>query len=599
MIPLAPHLWVFPIIHGNAACSLALRKHLQSRTYARILLPLPQSIQAQVELLVDELPVIHGLVLRQEESCAYFPADPCDAYIEAIRQTRQSRVVLQFVGPDQIPNPRSALGFPDPWSLEGIDFRSWILAHWPVLATSPEAVDSPAWFAKFAHNIQNAMLSGQDTILLCHISEFAELIKALEFPQPLSHLTELPPITTEMWPIKPAHLYFALGEIPFFAGLVEENRGDPFSGLPDQTSLCKGFLLHTRDLMEADGKCLKISPARLQATLTYLTKLSSEDQQLMPDLFNWVTASKGVLGDSFGAKLLEQAQAYPFLPGNGPFLKLGMEKIRTPFGSESEDAWNILSDIPRTWKTIKLRKDPRPEESKKWQGTWNPSRSCSHLPEDLIVERFNLRARQQTLRTLQAQSVRTMPFSSSLLDGIDIRETIRHWHKGELWVKETPPQRGKLDTVIILFDENHDERYPHRCTWYAEHVHESTLSFFSTDPMADLIGPGIARARYGGLSMIFPPRHTPDLFQVKGPDGLSASEQLAYASMLYSGERLVAYIAPRRPGIRLREIARKLKKHLVWTPLSHFRLETLEKLRTFHILNGQHIRTIASKYIGF
>ena len=69
--------------------------------------------------------------------------------------------------------------------------------------------------------------------------------------------------------------------------------------------------------------------------------------------------------------------------------------------------------------------------------------------------------------------------------------------------------------------------------------------------------------------------------------------------MLYSQERLVAYIAEYRPGVRIRELARHLGKHLVWTPLRHFKMETLENLRTFHILNGTEIRTIASRFIGY
>ena len=41
-------------------------------------------------------------------------------------------------------------------------------------------------------------------------------------------------------------------------------------------------------------------------------------------------------------------------------------------------------------------------------------------------------------------------------------------------------------------------------TWYAEHGEESTLTFYATDPLADLVGPGIARSYYGGLSLLFP-----------------------------------------------------------------------------------------------
>jgi hypothetical protein len=568
-------------------------------SYAQILLPLPVCLQAITEVLVEELPVIHALVLQQDETRAYLPADPCDAYIEAIRQTRQSTTKLIFIGPDSIPNPRTALGLPDPWSLEHLDMRAWMLAQWPIIATNPDPVDSESFFTTVAINARMCSQNA-DSLLICHITEYPTLHQTILSTQPLA-LEKAPPtpLRFELWPIKPLHLYFALGETPFYAGFFEQNRQDPYAELPDAGRLAKHLLQRTRDILEQNGKALKIPPARLQAALTFARKLAAHDEQLMPDLFDWVTAAKGTLGDEFAAKLLEYAQTYPFDPEPGPQLRIGLDKIRTPLETTSQHAWNILRDIPRSIQVIKLRRNPKPEDAQTWKHSWDQSKSCSHLPEDLRIERFNSHARAQTLRSLQSRNTRSAPFSSSLLDGIDLRKTIRHWHTGALWVNEMPPQRGKLDTVIILFDEDHDERYPHRCTWYAEHEQESTLSFYSTDPFADMIGPGIARARYGGLAMIFPPRHIPDLFHIPAPEGLSASEQLAYASMLYSQERLVAYIAEYRPGVRIRELARHLGKHLVWTPLRHFKMETLENLRTFHILNGTEIRTIASRFIGY
>lgn len=601
MLPLSPSLSLFPIVHGSAASMLALRRHLWESSYDCIALPWAESMRDGCEALVEQLPAIHALVLRQEGTVAYLPADPCDAYIEAIRQTQASRIALHFIGPEHIPNPRSAIGIPDPWVLEHTDVRAWTLAQWLGLATDPTAIDSDEFFRTVIHNLRNMDRKGIKTLLVCHITEIATLMREWNreeiHPQYSSEL--IGPMSAELWPIKPQHLYFALGEIPFFAGFFEQNRQDPFALLPDISTLAKNLLLRTRDVVEETGATLKISPARIQATLTYARKLASTENALMPGLFDWVIAAKGTLGDAFARRLLDFAHSYPFDPEEGLQLKLGLDRIRTPLTGETESAWNILRDLPRVWRTIHLRRDPKPAELKKWQHSWDPNRSCSHLPEDIRIERFNARAREQSLRNLQAHQSCTSPFTSSLLDGIDLRETLRHWHKQEIWVKETPPRRGKIDTVVVLFDETHDERYPHRCTWYAEHMQESTLTFYATDPFSDLIGPGIARARYGGLAMLFPPRRTPDLFQIEVPEGLNAAEHLTYASMLYSEQRLVAIISATRPSAKLRLLSQRLGKHLVWTPLSQFKLETLEALRTFHILNGTQIRSIAGRFIGY
>ena len=64
-------------------------------------------------------------------------------------------------------------------------------------------------------------------------------------------------------------------------------------------------------------------------------------------------------------------------------------------------------------------------------------------------------------------------------DGIDIRDTLRHWYEGDIYVKVLPPNKGQLDAAVMLFDSPADPReYPWRTTWFAEHKGESTLAFF-------------------------------------------------------------------------------------------------------------------------
>ena len=72
-------------------------------------------------------------------------------------------------------------------------------------------------------------------------------------------------------------------------------------------------------------------------------------------------------------------------------------------------------------------------------------------------------------------------FTTSIRDGIDLRETLRHWHKKELYVKEIPPTRGNIEVVVFLFDTPADPgKYSWRATWFAEHREESTLCFYAT-----------------------------------------------------------------------------------------------------------------------
>jgi hypothetical protein len=117
--------------------------------------------------------------------------------------------------------------------------------------------------------------------------------------------------------------------------------------------------------------------------------------------------------------------------------------------------------------------------------------------------------------------------------------------------------------------------------------------------LGKLIGPGIAESEYGGLSLLFPPRPVRNVFELPaGEFGFrSLAEQLAYGALLNSGERNVAYVSARKPGLRLRRMAAGFRKRWIWVPLGAFSAETLRKLRKFHILNGKQVRAWASRFI--
>ena len=100
----------------------------------------------------------------------------------------------------------------------------------------------------------------------------------------------------------------------------------------------------------------------------------------------------------------------------------------------------------------------------------------------------------------------------------------------EIYVKEIPPARGNVDTVIFLFDTPGDpEQYSWQATWYAEHAQESTLCFYATPFLNNMIAPGIGQSRYGGALFMFPPRPIPDIW---------TDEALGFARPLE--ERLIA-----------------------------------------------------------
>ncbi|HJO57210.1 MAG TPA: hypothetical protein QF772_03175 [Nitrospinaceae bacterium] len=260
---------------------------------------------------------------------------------------------------------------------------------------------------------------------------------------------------------------------------------------------------------------------------------------------------------------------------------------------------NRLSEIQLEWRSMDLKPEADMQKQVEWKYNWNPYGQCSYPPEDDQIESFNSHVREQTKLLLSNDLARTEKFTSSVKDGIDMRDTLRHWHEGDIYVKEIPASKGRVEIVVFLFDvEPNPEVYQWRQTWYAEHNEESTLCFFATNYMSDMVGPGIGRATYGGCMMIYPPRLIPDIWEDRRINtAKTLEEKILEAAFFHSQEKHITVVSPCLPKSSWRRLARKYHKSIIHIPLKRFSNQTIEKIRRFHVLNGKQIRSFASHFI--
>jgi hypothetical protein len=251
------------------------------------------------------------------------------------------------------------------------------------------------------------------------------------------------------------------------------------------------------------------------------------------------------------------------------------------------------------WRQLKLKPQPEPKHSRIWQMLWDPYGQCSWPPEDERIESFNTHVRDQARAILGSDLARTEKFTSSIKDGLDMRETLRNWHTGELYVREIPPSRGSVEVVTFLFDSPADpDVYSWRSTWHAEHAEESTLAFYATPFIENMVGPGVGLSKYGGCLFIYPPRLIHDIWTDPGLEAAhNIEDRLVAAALMHSRERNVVLVSPRPPRGRWRLLARRLRRHIVYIPLKRFSGQTVERLRHFHVLNGQEVRSYAARFI--
>jgi hypothetical protein len=223
---------------------------------------------------------------------------------------------------------------------------------------------------------------------------------------------------------------------------------------------------------------------------------------------------------------------------------------------------------------------------------------CSYPPEDLVIEDYGRFLKKKAKSLLSEERVRVEPFTTSILDGIDIRETIRNWHQRKIYVRQADRLAGEVGSVVVVFDEDRDDRYQYLTTWLGEHQNESDMAFYSTYPFDNIVGPGIGRAEYGGLLMTLPPRRLFDVWSDTDYDfAESKPERLLLAALDYSTERFVVYVAPRPPRSVFRSIASHLNRKILYVPIGQLSPTKLKKLRVVHVLDSYERREEAKDYL--
>jgi hypothetical protein len=492
--------------------------------------------------------------------------------------------------------------FPDPYVLKRVRPEAFAAAVLPMIQhpAPGQHAERIAWMAERLHELERRYRA---ILLVCSILDWPWIRDAYRTEEPAP---EPDPFFTTIstYGVDPKTLIFLLGELPFLTGLYERGRRELTADDNLSVDGVKEMILSARDrLRRSLPKVAKrITPQLLSIYFRYIRNLSLIERRLTPDLYSLIVAGQQTAGDNFALEIAEVAREYAYAD---PYPDPDMDDLRMGIGLADVPGFGtspMVSRLPGqslAWRTCQLSPKPPEKDRKRWSQRWNPFGMCSWPPEDDRIESFLRHVRDQAKAVLGADLARSEKFTTSVMDGIDIRETLRNWHTGDLFVKVIPPDRGTIEIVIFLFDFPADPKlYTSRATWYAEHAEESTLAFYATDHMTNLVGPGIAQAEYGGAMFLFPPRPIPDIWidpRLNFADTLE--ERLLAGAFLHSREKHVAVVSPIAPPSSWRKLSRRFSRKIVHIPLKRFSGQMIERLRRFHVLNGKVVRSYAADYI--
>lgn len=368
--------------------------------------------------------------------------------------------------------------------------------------------------------------------------------------------------------------------------------------LPDRQALMSLLLRSSAQRYELQTR-LEVKTWQWRAMQQFLHKRIIIERQLVPDFFQVLHAARGVVDDDFSYHLWELGSWYLFQTDKPELVSVKVEPGQIWLGTQKISFRRKIESPKQNWQGLPKRLRPKESKPGEWNRDFAAGALCSYPVEDVIIEKFGDTLKKKGAQILSEEHCRVQPFSCSILDGIDFKETIRNIQDEKIYVRERRQFDSSVGSVVMIFDEDlNNQEYNYRLTWLGEHQQESDLAFYASHYEDHLIGPGIGRSLYGGFVMSYPPGRMFDVWS--DPDYIAIPhkhEILLVAALEYSREKHVVYVAPKPPRSVFKRLAERMSKRIIYIPLGSFAPDTIRSLRRFHVLSGHEKRNIIRDYL--
>jgi len=587
----------FPVVPGRLEFSIELRRAILRDRPRIVAVELPGSLEDTYLQALARLPEMSVIVYpdaRDEERGIYVPVEPSDPFCEAVRTGLEVDAEVIFIEPDSGDRPHLPDAYPDPYSVRFIGIDKYVEAYRVHPMERSEEIAAHA--SGMAWKLQGADPLAQ-VFVVVSLNLLDPLLDAMEAPQDPPGRSQ--PADIRLLNPHPDCLAEITVEYPYLQERYELYRAQMAADeLIDRPKVQFDLLREAEKAYnESTGDKMEYWQRRMLARFT--RNLASINGDLLAGVFDLTVAARSVVDDNYAYEVWQMANRYLAQKPSSDLLET--------VNLSGEEVW-------LNTKKLRLRRRlPRPKQrliphglkrrkKEKFEGEWaqktDGTAICSYPPEDLMIEDYGRFLKRKAKSMLSEERSRSEPFTTSILDGIDLRETIRNWHQNKIYVRQLDRIAGEVGAAVVIFDEDRDERYRYLTTWLGEHQNESDMAFYSTFPFEHLVGPGIGRAEYGGLLMTLPPRRMVDVWSDPDYDfAQNKPERLLLAALDYSQQRYVVYVAAKPPRSIFRSIAAHLNRRIVYVPIGALNPTKLKKLRVVHVLDSYERRAEAKEYI--
>lgn len=581
-----------------------------------IAVELPATLEPWIVRGAARLPQVSAVCWEEEAfpgRLSTLPIDPCDALVEGVRLAVENEIPLALIDLD-LPGLQERNRYvPDDLIIDKVGLEEFVDSVSPYLSSAEEDWREQAREHHMAQRLMELSAGGKRVLCVLGIAHYLRVRELVAGEQRLANPYELAPDAVRerkgafLAHLTKSSLAEVLGEIPYLTYLFEQSREEiEISGQAafDKLGATQAILRLAADEYFKNFK-ETINLTQWKALLQFTRNLAMVRGRLRPDIYEIVIGARGIVDGDYGFEVYELASSYPPQDEESDLPRL---KIRNHRGmlEGREGAFRLLprwEEPPSETVRIGFRRRPPKFMMEHWKEQWDHSFHfgiCSWPPEDDIQERFMDYVRKRALQIVTEDRRQVEEFSTSLLDGLDIRETTRNWHTGKLYVQSAPQPMGRVGAVVLIFQDVplEDGEYSWRTTLFAENQNESDITFYAQPLGARVVGPRICRTEFGGILSIYPAWGIPDVWRFKLGEGIeTCADALLAAGILFSPDRYLAYVAAKPPRAPLKQMAELYRKHIIYMPLHAFSPAHLKRLRRFHILDGHDVRQWARDYI--
>ncbi len=633
-----------PIVHFSLEFADAVRHLFEHVRPDAVAVELPNSLRDVILKGVRRLPEI-SVVLYQNNTgeTIYLPIEPTDPVIEAIRSALEANAPVHFVDPDLDEYPSYRDYVPDTYAAYRLGIEAYFdICSREVLPVLKRGRADMRRETGMAYRLQRLAAKYNKILFVCGLAHL-EGVKAAFFRPQAEPLERIRRTGVSLFHLHPDDLPEVMTEYPFLAAVYEYRR-DKLPPKPELSKFTVQKKMGVLTLMsggkdtcseeEALDASIRwsvhhvkpgpvdrqmVSYRLFQQAARHYRQDTGEDvyrwqkrtffrfsrnyalmeNRLLPDFYQLLTSARGCVDDNFCYAFWRLGSFYPWQKPQASIATIRISGEMLWLGTRKIHIRRRLPRIKRRPVYIPRKRRMKERKSGEWLEGFADPYICSYPPEDLVIEDYGNFLRTKGTHILSADNAVSVPFETTILDGIDMRETVRHIHEGRIYVREFKRIKGGVGSVVIVFDEDKTgDRYPYLMTWLGEHDQESDMAFYATDPADHIVGPGISRCTYGGFLMTYPPLRLADVWGDPEYDwARTRAERLLLAGLEYSLEKHVVYVAKKPPRSFIKQVAGRWGKSIVYIPIGQLSPIRLKRIRTLHVMAGKDKRQVAKDYI--